>query len=66
MAKQHNRMTVGRLTAAQRQTAWGMITPSLVIIFALSIYPLLYTLVLSLSQYNLIKPKNNGFVGLSQ
>ena len=66
MAKQRNRMTVGRLTAAQRQTAWGMITPSLVIIFALSIYPLLYTLVLSLSQYNLIKPKNNGFVGLSQ
>ena len=54
------------LNASERRTAWGMITPSLIVIFTLSIYPLMYTLVLSLSKYNLIKPKNNGFVGLSQ
>lgn len=51
---------------AQLKTAWGMITPSLLVVFALSIYPLIYTLILSLSKYNLIKPKNNGFVGLAQ
>lgn len=50
----------------QRKTAWGMVTPSLIVVFTLSIYPMMYTLLLSLSRYNLIKPKNNGFAGLAQ
>lgn len=56
----------GNRLNAEVRTAWGMITPSLIAVFALSIYPLMHTLVLSLSKYNLIKPKGNGFVGLAQ
>lgn len=55
-----------QLNRMERRTAWGMVLPSLIAVFALSLYPMIYTLFLSLNRYSLIKPKNNGFVGLSQ
>ena len=55
-----------QLGAIEQRTAWGMILPALIVIFALSLYPMLYTLFLSLNKYNLIKPKDNGFVWFEQ
>lgn len=57
---------VRQLSDTERTTAWRMVLPSLLVIFSLTIYPLVYTIVLSLFRYNLVKPKGNGFVGFAQ
>lgn len=55
-----------RLGTRERRTAWAMVAPSLCVIFALSVYPLVYTLFLSLSRYNLINSGDNGFAWFGQ
>jgi ABC-type sugar transport system permease subunit len=48
-----------------RRLGLTLVIPSLVIVFGFLVFPLLYSLGLSLMNWDLSRPKENGFVGLA-
>jgi multiple sugar transport system permease protein len=48
-----------------RRLGLTLVVPSLIIVFGFLIFPLLYSLGLSLMNWDLARPKENGFVGLA-
>ena len=51
--------------ARQRRVGWLMASPTIVVILALGIFPLLYSLVLSFQRRDLQHPNEDQFVGLA-
>jgi ABC-type sugar transport system permease subunit len=47
-----------------RKLGITLVMPSLIIVFGFLLLPFLYSLVLSLMNYDLARPKGNGFIGL--
>ena len=54
----------GTFAARRRREAWLMVSPSILIILLLSIFPLIYSLTLSFQRRDLQHPGDNQFVGL--
>lgn len=50
---------------SQRRLAYGLIAPAVVLMLAVTAYPILYAVWLSLHRYNLASPADTAFVGLS-
>lgn len=44
----------------------AMISPAMVLILGLMLYPLLYTVYLTIADYNVMKGSSNGFIGLEK
>ena len=57
--------TTSRLARRDRRAGWLMVTPTLLAILALSIFPLLYSLSLSFQRRDLQHPNDDMFVGLA-
>ena len=49
---------------AERKRGWLYLTPSLIVIFGIVLYPLIYSLTISLFKWDLTSPKDRPFVGL--
>jgi multiple sugar transport system permease protein len=47
-----------------RRLGITLVMPSLIIVFGFLLFPFLYSLVLSLMNYDLARPQGNGFIGL--
>jgi multiple sugar transport system permease protein len=47
-----------------RRLGLTLVMPSLIIVFGFLVFPLVYSLVLSLMNYDLARPKENAFIGL--
>jgi multiple sugar transport system permease protein len=59
------RGTSSGLAARDRRTGWLMVTPTLIAILVVSIFPLLYSLSLSFQRRDLQHPNDDQFVGLA-
>ena len=57
----HNEKT---LRKQENRLMFGLLSPSVLFVFVVSIVPLAYTFYLSFQDYNLLKPKKAHFVGL--
>lgn len=49
-----------------RRAALVMVSPAMLVILGLSVYPLLYTIWISLNSQNLLNPSSGEFIGFSQ
>lgn len=59
-------MKKGTLAKREAHLGIGMVTPAMLIIFGLMLYPLFYTIYLTMVQYNLLSNVSQGFLGLKQ
>lgn len=59
-------MKKGTLAKREARLGVGMITPAMLIIFGLMLYPLFYTIYLTMVQYNLLSNASQGFLGIKQ
>ncbi len=55
----------GSFAGRRRLTGWLMTAPTIIVIVALTIFPLLYSLVLSFQKYDLQHLKDKHYIGLS-
>lgn len=53
-----------RLLKNNKAFYYGLLLPSIIFFLLIVVFPLIYTLVLSLQQYNLTNPTLRGFIGL--
>ncbi len=53
-----------RVKELQRKTAIQMSIPSLLMVLLVSVIPLFNAIILSVQNYNLVRPQNRGFIGL--
>ena len=62
---QRRRLQVSDDRRSQRRLAYWLIAPAVVLMLAVTAYPIIYAVWLSLQRYNLASPGDTAFVGLS-
>jgi len=60
-----NKVHVSDRTRAENRLGWKLVAPAVVIMLAVTAYPMISALYLSLFRYRLTTPEDKGFVGLS-
>ena len=59
------RRRLSEATRAERRFAWTLCAPAVIVMAAVTLYPIIYAIYLSLQRYDLRFPQQTHFVGLS-
>ena len=61
---EHSRRTLSEGARAERRLGWMLCAPAVIIMIAVTAYPVVYAIYLSLEKFNLAFPQDHAFVGL--